>query len=168
MWNYFPMQFADHSLLYICQENAAGERELEEAVRVWADPARPADHLGRPAWRHDFVSGTRLLRGSTISFPDAPGGGFDVKCTPILPCMISIGTGYGMDADWRHGMYQGKLVVQGHERKHDEVAPIGQYGVVDQVARFEYGGRVGYGLYEHGFFGAFPKCGLSGPGDVAS
>ena len=167
MWNYFPMQFADHSILYICQENAAGERELEEAVRVWADPARPADHLGRASYQHEFVSGTRMLRSSTISVPDARDGGFDVKCTPILPCMVSVGTGYGMDADWRHGMYQGKLVVQGHEQKHDEVAPIGQYGVVDQVGRFEYAGRVGYGLYEHGFFGAFPKCGLNGPGDVA-
>ena len=108
-----------------------------------------------------------MLRSSTIAVPDARGGGFDVKCTPILPCMVSVGTGYGMDADWRHGMYQGKLVVQGHEQKHDEVAPIGQYGVVDQVGRFEYAGRVGYGLYEHGFFGAFPKCGLNGPGDVA-
>ncbi len=167
MWNYFPMQFADHSILYICQETGGGARELEEAVRVWNDPARPADHLGRPEWRHEFVSGTRLLRGSTISFPRAPGGGFDVKCTPLLPCMVSIGTGYGLDADWRHGMYQGKLLVQGLERKHEEVAPLGQYGVVDQVARFEYGGRVGHGLYEHGFFGAFPQCGLNGPGDVA-
>jgi len=167
MWNYFPMQFADHSILYICQENAAGVRELEEAVRVWADPARPADPLGRPEWKHELASGTRLLRASTIELPDAPGGGFAVKCTPLLPCVISIGTGYGLDADWRHGMYQGKLVVQGLERKHDEVAPLGQYGVVDQVARFEYAGRVGYGLYEHGFFGAFPKCGLNGAGDVA-
>jgi hypothetical protein len=81
--------------------------------------------------------------------------------------MVSVGTGYGLDADWRHGMYQGELVVQGLDHKHDEVAPIGQYGVVDQVARFEYGGRTGYGLYEHGFFGAFEKCGLVGPGGVA-
>jgi hypothetical protein len=167
MWNYFPMQFRDHSLLYICQENAAGERELEEAVRVWADPGRPAEHLGRPSFQHELAPGTRLLRASTVAFPDAPGGGFSVKCTPLLPCMISVGTGYGLDADWRHGMYQGPLVVQGLERKHDEVAPLGQYGVVDQVARFEYAGHVGYGLYEHGFFGAFPKCGLNGPGDVA-
>jgi len=41
-----------------CQENAAGERELEDSVRVWADPARPADRLGRPEWRHDFIPGS--------------------------------------------------------------------------------------------------------------
>jgi hypothetical protein len=160
MWNYFPMQFADHSILYICQERADGVRELEEAVRVWSDPARPPDPLGRPSFSHRFVSGTRILAGSTLSFPDAPGGGFSVTCTPLLPCFVAIGTGYGMDADWRHGMHQGKLVVQGLERKHDEIAPIGQYGVVDHVGRFETQGRVGFGLYEHAFIGAFPKCGL--------
>jgi hypothetical protein len=160
MWNYFPMQFADHSILYICQETNAGTRELEEAVRVWNDPARPAEHLGRPEWEHRFVSGTRILRGSTLRFPAAPGGGLSVACTPLLPCFVAIGTGYGMDADWRHGMHHGQLVVQGLERKHDEIAPLGQYGVVDHVARFEYGGQVGYGLYEHAFIGAFEKCGL--------
>jgi hypothetical protein len=106
------------------------------------------------------VSGTRILAGSTLSFPDAPGGGFSVTCTPLLPCFVAIGTGYGMDADWRHGMHQGKLVVQGLEMKHEEIAALGQYGVVDHVGRFETQGRVGFGLYEHAFIGAFPKCGL--------
>jgi hypothetical protein len=73
---------------------------------------------------------------------------------------VAIGTGYGMDADWRHGMHQGRLVVQGLEKKHDEIAPLGQYGVVDHVGRFEAQGRVGFGLYEHAFIGAFRKCGL--------
>jgi hypothetical protein len=161
MWNYFPMQFADHSILYICQERDDGVRELEEAVRVWSDPALPAEPLGPPEFRHRFVSGTRILAGSTLSFPGAPSGVFSVECTPLLACFVAVGTGYGMDADWRHGMYQGKLVVQGLERKHDEVAKLGQYGVVDHVARFETGGRVGYGLYEHAFIGAFKKCGLA-------
>jgi hypothetical protein len=154
MWNYFPMQFSDHSILYICQERDDGVRELEEAVRVWSDP-------GRPEYRHRIVSGTRILAGSTLSFPEAAGGAFSVECIPLLPCFVAVGTGYGMDADWRHGMYQGKLVVQGLERKHDEIAPLGQYGVVDHVARFESEGRVGYGLYEHAFIGAFRKCGLA-------
>ncbi len=47
------------------------------------------------------------------------------------------GSGYGMDADWRHGMYQGTLVVQGLDLEQTEVGVIGQYGVVDHVARFE-------------------------------
>jgi hypothetical protein len=58
-------------------------------------------------------------------------------------------------------MYQGKLVVQGLDLDHDEVGKIGQYGVVDHVARFEYDGQVGFGLHEQAFVGAFDKLGLS-------
>ena len=32
--------------------------------------------------------------------------------------------------------------------------------VVDQSARFEYDGNVGYGLYEHAFSGSWPQYGL--------
>jgi hypothetical protein len=46
MWNYSPMQFEDHSILYILNETNAGERPLEEAVRIWSDPARPPEWLG--------------------------------------------------------------------------------------------------------------------------
>ena len=81
---------------------------------------------------------------------------------------ITVGTGYGMEQDWRHGMYQGPLVVQALEYAHDEIAPIGQYGVVDHVARFTYQGRVGYGLHEHGFFGPFRKYGMTDGGSGAA
>ncbi|HKA92945.1 MAG TPA: hypothetical protein VKE97_04020, partial [Acidimicrobiia bacterium] len=40
MWNYAPMQFPEFSLLYILNEQDDGERPTEEAVRIWADPAR--------------------------------------------------------------------------------------------------------------------------------
>src|ERR1700690_1809470 len=48
MWNYAPMQFDDYSLLYIVQEEPTGHRALEEAVRIWNDPARGHEWL-RPA-----------------------------------------------------------------------------------------------------------------------
>jgi hypothetical protein len=50
--------------------------------------------------------------------------------------------------------------VQGLDLDQKEVGKIGQYGVVDHVARFEYDGNVGFGLHEHAFIGAFEKCGL--------
>ena len=160
MWNYSPMQFDDHSILYILNETNAGERPLEEAVRIWSDPERPHEWLGRPEYEHLLKKGTRMIERSVLRFPDAPGGAIEVKVTPLVHCFIAVGTGYGMENDWRHGMHQGKLVVQGLEHSHDEIAPIGQYGVVDHVARFEYQGRIGYGLHEHGFFGAFEKYGM--------
>jgi hypothetical protein len=88
-----------------------------------------------------------------------------MKCTPLLANYVAMGTGYGIEDDWRHGMYQGpKLVVQGLENDVADIAGIGQYGIVDHVGRFEYEGNVGYGLYEHGFWGRFEKYGLSDRG----
>ena len=47
------------------------------------------------------------------------------------------------------------------------------YGIVDHAARFEVeggdaDGQVGYGLHEHGVFGAFPKFGLADGAATAS
>ena len=162
MWNYSPMQFADHSVLYILNETPTGERAIEEAVRIWNDPARLPEWLGRPEYEHVLTPGKRMIERSVLHFPQAPGGGFSVRATPLLTAYIAVGTGYGMEADWRHGMYQGELVVQGLIRDVSEIAGLGQYGVVDHVARFEKSdGNVGYGLHEHGFWGPFPKYGMN-------
>ncbi len=167
MWNYSPMQFADHSILYILNETNSGERMIEEAVRIWSDPKREPEWLGRPEYDHKLRSGTRVVERSKLSFPEAPGGGFEVTADPLVNTFVAVGTGYGMEGDWRHGMYQGELVVQGLEHDHEEIGAIGQYGVVDHVARFEYGGNVGYGLHEQAFLGAFEKYGMKDGGDVA-
>ena len=39
MWNYFPMQFDDHAIMYICHERDDGERPLVQAERVWSTPS---------------------------------------------------------------------------------------------------------------------------------
>jgi hypothetical protein len=162
MWNYSPMQFDGYSILYMLNEWEDGTRELEEATRIDADGTET--HLGRPEWSHEMITGTRIIKRSTIHFPNAPGGGFDVEVTPLEVCFVAVGTGYGMDADWRHGMYQGPLVVQGLDLAVEDVAKIGQYGVVDHVARFETStGDVGYGLHEHAFIGAFSPLGMNDP-----
>jgi hypothetical protein len=166
MWNYAPMQFDDYSILYIVQEWADGERIMEEAVRIWNDPDRPVEQLGRPDHRHTFRPGTREVAEGVLAFPDAPGGGFDVSITHLLHAHIGIGTGYGFDADWRHGMWQGPLVVQGltldTEADRDRF-----FGIVDCVARFETStGDVGYGLHEFMFLGPHDKYGFTSFMDV--
>ena len=167
MWNYFPIDFGDHAIVYMCHEEPGGERPLEEAVRLWPDPDRPVEWLGRPEWKHEMRPGTRLLDRSEIRFPDAPGGEIVLEAEPIVTNFVSVGTGYGLDEDWRHGMWQGdELIVQGLSWKIDEISSLAQYGIVDSVGRFEYDGNVGYGLYEHGFFGPFPKLELHDRGDV--
>lgn len=165
MWNYAPMQFDDHSILYIVQEWADGTRTLEEAVRVWNDPDRPVDWLGRPEHDHTFHPGTRHVASSVLSFPDAPGGRLDVTVTHLIDCHIGIGTGYGFDADWRHGMYQGELVVQ-RLTLDTEADRDRMFGIVDCVARFEADGQVGYGMHEFLFLGPHERYGFESFMDV--
>ena len=159
MWNYAPMQFEGFSILYMCHERPTGERPLEEGVRIFADPERPPEWLGAPQHAHVFRRGTRFIERSTLSFPAAPGGPLAVEVTPLLPVYVGIGTGYGFDADWRHGAFQGPLVVQGvlldAERDKDRL-----WGLCDAVARFEIPGHVGYGLFEYGLFGPLPRYGF--------
>ena len=124
---------------------------------MWPDGR--IEQLGRTVHHHEFQQGIRLLARSTIEFPDA---GFAIRCTPILANFLGVGTGYGLDTDWRHGMYQGPdTVVQGRVYDVADIAPIGAMAVIDQSARFEYDGNVGYGLYEHAFSGPWPQYGLS-------
>jgi hypothetical protein len=162
MWNYAPMQFDHYSILYICSEKPDGRRDLVEATRVWSDPDRPPEDLGRPEHAHEFRSGTRMIKHGRLSFPHAPGGAFDIDVTPLIDAHIGVGTGYGMDQDWRHGMYQGELAVQGVDL--DTVKNAERFlGIVDSAARFETStGDVGYGLHEYMFLGPFPKYGLTG------
>ena len=162
MWNYAPMQFEDHSILYMVNEHDDGTRAIEEATRIWNDPDRPTEHLGRP--EHDAVitPGTRHVESSVLRFPDAPGGSFEIAVTPLQDCWLMVGTGYGIEPNWRFGMYQGPLVVEGevvdYERDSSRL-----FGLVDQVARFEQSnGSVGHGLHEFFFIGEFGRYGLVG------
>ena len=169
MWNYMPVMFDDHAILYMCNEEVGGNRPLVEAVRIWSDPKREVDDLGRPEHEHQIVSGSRMLSGSVIHFPHA---GMDMTCEPLRANFVAVGTGYGLDPDWGHGQYKGPdLVVEGLTYDSAEMQNLGQYGVVDHVCRFTYsddrGTHEGYGLYEHGFFGAFPPYGLHDRADLA-
>jgi hypothetical protein len=168
MWNYDPMQFDDYSIVYICAEKPDGARDLENATRVWKDPSRPIEHLGRPEHDHEFVSGTRRIKRSTLSFPRAPGGAIEVNVTPMIDSHIGVATGYAPEPDWKHGMYQGPaVVVQGVELDTAKDADR-FWGIVDASARFETNtGDVGYGLHEYMFLGPFPKYGLTGMLDGA-
>jgi hypothetical protein len=161
-WNYAPMQFDDFSILYLVQEDATGEREIEEAARIWHDPARGVEHLGRPAHHHDLRSGTREVTHSVLSFPDAPGGSLEVEVEPLLDMYLMVGTGYGLEPHWRHGMWQGPLAVEGEVLSVDDPR---MWGLIDNVARFTcrgggVDGAVGYGLHEYLFLGDSPGYGL--------
>ncbi len=166
-WVYAPMQFDEFSILTIIQEDAAGNRVLEEAVRVWPESTgRPPQQLGRPDYRPHYVPGTREVQTATISFSPPGGEPFEVTVRPVHPVSIMVGTGYSLEPDWKHGMYQGPdLVVQGvcyDVTKPEDKARM--WGMIDSVAVFECTENGvtsnGSGLFEYWPFGPHSPTGL--------
>lgn len=160
-WIYAPMRFADWAGYYIVQERPDGRRVLQEAARVasFAAGGGEAQELGTPQHDLSFVEGTREVERAVLRLGDA-----EVRVTPLLRLHVGIGTGYGFDADWRHGMYQGPLVVQG--REWDLTTEMGRanlWGLVDSVARFELDdGSIGHGLFEYLVLGPHERYGFEG------
>ena len=161
-WNYAQIQFDDHSMIYMAQENQDGSRVLEEAVRVWNDPSRPAEHLGHPEHELQFTPGTRTIERGVLRLGSSGGKPIEVEVVAGLPVYLGIGTGYGRETDWRHGMYQGPLKVEGMVVDVDDPATAERkVGVVDTIGRFEYDGKVGYGLWEYAIGGPHDKYGFA-------
>ncbi len=169
MWNYVPMQFADHSILVLIQEEGDGHRTMDEAVRIWHDPAREPEWLGSPHATHHLETGTRMVRSpSTFHLPDAPEGPIEITCTPLVHNYLGIGTGYGLGDEYRHGMWLGDdLTVESKSWSMDELDTWAWWAIVEHAARFEYGGVTGYGMFEHMFIGPYPPAGLPAGDSVA-
>lgn len=176
-WIYAVMQFEEYSISMIVQEDAEGRRIVEDATRIWRDQAHPPEWLGRPEHELVFQSGTREVAAATLTFRrPGPLGQPDhtilVACDPVLPHYLGVGTGYGLEQDWRHGMWQGDLVVQGLRHKVDEIEPWKKMMCpVDNLARFtltEHGAdQHGTGLLEVAAIGPHTRYGFTGVGDVA-
>lgn len=162
-WNYGQIQFDDHSFVYMAQENRDGSRVIEEAKRVWNDESKPVEHLGSP--QHDlvFTPGTRSIERGTLHMGHgADGKPIELEVVPGLPVYLGIGTGYGQETDWRHGMYQGPLAVQGMVVDLDDPETAARRaGVVDTVGRFEYDGKIGHGLWEYVVAGPHDRYGFT-------
>ena len=162
-WVYAPMQFDGFSILVIAQEDEDGGRVLEEAVKVFGD-GRAAEALGRPELELHYTSGTRDVESAAVTFA---GRAERVEVTQLIPLHMAVGSGYGLDADWRHGMYQGpELVVQQVVMPAEEAAAkSGMFGVTERLSRFEYDGpegrRTGFGLFETLFIGAHKPSGFA-------
>lgn len=157
-WLYAPMQFRDHTILCVLQEDAKGRRVLEDAVRVWGfDQDRETEYLGRPEYRPVYAPGTREVVSAVIAFSPPGGRPFEVRCTPLLPVHMMVETGYGHAEGWRHGMHHGPdIVVQGITHRLPDDADK-MWGMVDAVSRFEYADEIGYGLLEYWALGPHPS-----------
>ena len=162
-WLYAPIQLADSTILCIVQEEADGTRVMEEALRVWPeDTGRPVERLGHPHHDLEFQAGTRTVTGGTLTFTPPGGAPLTVRFDIALPFHLNLGTGYARDdTEWRHGMYQGALKVEGrsYDLADDDVRAR-LVGVVDALARYECDGQVAHSLFEYAVFGANDRYGF--------
>lgn len=176
LWNWAPMQFTDKTILFAAQEDFSGHRSHSQAVVVPADPQAESFGLGTAEHSWTFKPGTRQLSGGVLTFPEATGEIAEIIVEPMVPMILSLGTGYGGEvapqsdlSEWRHGMYQGDLVV---ETPHWEMASIPVANLlnatVDHVARFITNtGDVGYGIVNYAFVGPNTRYGFSSFADAA-
>ncbi len=164
-WCYTPLQFDDHSLLLITQEDRVGDHVLEMAMRIWDDGR--TERLGIPHPEVTYEPGTRAASQVRWSLTEPDGTPLAVTVTRHYPCYLLKGTGYGADDDWRHGAWQGDLVTQ--RRAWDLEDPevrAGLFGLVENVAsavehRSE-GDESGWGMLEFACFGAHDRSGFTG------
>ena len=148
-WLYVPVRFEDQSIFVICQSRNDGSRVLEEAVRVWRNAdGEGLEYLGRPEYDLTWDDDGKFVERATVG-----AGKIELHVEPIRQIHLGVGTGYGFDAEWRHGKYVGDLVVQ--ERQWDLATDEGRaamWGIVDSSARVTtVDGQVGHGLFEYMF-----------------
>jgi hypothetical protein len=168
--DWLPMQFDDHMLKIQVDQDADGNRIVEEAARVWnIDAGGAIDHLGRPEIDIDYISGTREMAGATVRTTDPDGKPIVIRNTPLRTLYLAAGSGYVPDGSWGHGYYQGPLKVEGvvHDLSDPDVRR--RYAILNEtLCRFERDtGEVGFGMHENLFHGVHRPTGFLTPDAVA-
>jgi hypothetical protein len=168
--DWLPMQFDDFMLKVQVDQDADGNRLVEEAARVWnLGHDRPVEHLGRPEIDIEYRSGTREMQRATVRTTDPDGKPIVVTNTPLRTLYLAAGSGYVNDGTWGHGVYQGPLEVEGvvHDLRDPEVRR--RYAILNEtLCRFELAtGEVGYGMHENLLAGIHRPTGFLTPGAVA-
>ena len=170
--DWLPMQFDDHMLKIQIDQDADGNRLVEESMRVWNldEKHEPeVEELGRPEVVIDYLPGTREMRGATVTVPDVDGRPITVTNTPLRTLYLAAGSGYVNTDGWGHGVYQGPLEIQGlvHDLSDPEVRR--KYAILNEtLCRFERStGEVGYGMHENMLVGIYRPTGFETPETVA-
>jgi hypothetical protein len=166
-WTYVPLRFDDFALLFIAQEDGAGFRTLNDAVRVWPDGR--VEQLGWPRYTIRYEPGTREATGGTISAVAADGAPLVIEVESLGFIALSSGLGYGTDPEWNHGRWIGRGVVQRSELDYSAVDATGlvAFSMLDHVGRATLDGAEGWGLFEHLSVGRHDPSGFADFGGVA-
>ena len=172
-WIYSVMRFPGFAVVVVVQETREGERIMGDARLVWDDPTRDIEWLGRVEHDISFIPGGREPGSATLRFIKPSGATTTVECTPQLANFIGFGTGYGLEQDWRHGMWQGEEKVESLRLKISELdATMKLFCPVDYLASFRLtsdDGTVhqGEGLFEFSVIGPHDQYGFADYVDVA-
>ena len=166
-WLYVPIRFESFAVVVIAQEDGAGHRTLNDAVRVWKDGS--IEQLGWPRVQIDYKPGTRHPEHARIHLTERDGSPFVLDVEPgvgdssrgYVP--LHLGCGYGGDSDWQHGVWRGAGWVDSASYDLTDPATLGrvQWGVVDHVARATVNDEIGWGLFEHGTIGRHVPSGFA-------
>jgi hypothetical protein len=162
-WIYAIAQFERFSVVSMIQEDRRGHRSISHAKRYWHDDREPED-LGHPTQRDvELHPGSRRLRRAAIDLvtPNGPVRTLEVD-TPGPTSFLGLGTGYGVEPDWRHGMWQGiGPIVQGRSFDLRDPGVIGgKLGLNDNLGRYRFEGEDGLGLLEFSIMGPYEPLGL--------
>ena len=175
-WLYLPLQFEDFALILIAQEDGAGHRSLNDAVRVWPESTgRPPELLGWPTATIHYRPGTREAVGATIDMVSADGLPLRLDVESLGFVALNCGSGYGGDPDWTHGQWRGRGFSEGMviDLTDPSVAGRMPFGVIDHVGRAvlrggDHDGAEGWGLFEHATIGAHLPSGFTDIGSVSA
>jgi hypothetical protein len=107
--------------------------------------------------------------GAIIRMADRSGKPVTLEIECKSHMVLHVGTGYGPDPDWKHGMWLGRNFVEGavYDMNAADIVARTPFGVIDHVARAECDGREGWGLFEHGAIGRHTPSGFDDFGSVA-
>ncbi|MGB2696171.1 MAG: hypothetical protein WBD55_13430 [Dehalococcoidia bacterium] len=168
-WNWAPLQFDDHTLMYTVSENHDGSRWHEAAARLYPyDADRKQEPLS--VVRHDLrlKKGTRTFDGGAIVLRQSDGRESTLTLEP-LSLLHMAGAGYAYAGDlWRHGQYHGELAIEGETWDITDPALVARLaGQSETVCRAMYDGHTGYGIFEFILFGLYEPYGFHSLTDVA-
>lgn len=169
--NWLPIQFDDHMVKITIDNDHAGRRLLEEAVRIYnVGDERPTEHLGRPEIDINYHPGTREVSSAEIWFEGPGASDLRITTTPLRSVYLKAGSGYLYDGYWGHGVWQGDEVkTEGLSVDVGEPAErLDLAWLNETLSRHETNdGRVGYGMHENMAAGLYLPNGWTSPDAVA-
>jgi hypothetical protein len=168
-WNWAPVQFDGHAVMYTISENHDGSRWHEAAARLPSYGSEDS-HQQLTIISHDLKlkSGTRLFDGGTVILREPDQSKRELVFEPLsLLHMACAGYDYS-GKFWRHAQYHGPLAIEGQSWDlSDPAVAASLAGQNEVVCKATYGGETGYGIFEFILFGLYQPYGFASLTDVA-